>query len=349
MKVNIARGVMTAMNVALLSKWHVHAVDYAREATENEAISIKTVWDENEERGTQWAEELGVFYEADLKKVLDDPEIDGVIVTTATNRHKDMIIAAANHGKHIFTEKVLAFTVKECEEILEAVEKNNVQLMVNLPRLTESFYLYAQEAVDNGLLGDITYIRCRVAHNGSVPSEENTKGWLPQHFYNKEECGGGALIDLGAHPIYLTNRLGGKVKAVSGKLNEFYQLGVDDNAVVMVEYESGAMGMIETGFLSFGSPQQLELYGTEGTLMVEWQDVRIKSKHLGTDEWVTPELPKPIASAMKQWVQAIKTGEKPAIRTDDIVNLTAINEAAAISSAEGRRVQLSELGLKQEI
>jgi scyllo-inositol 2-dehydrogenase (NAD+) len=182
-----------------------------------------------------------------------------------------------------------------------------------------------------------------------VPSEENTKGWLPQHFYNKEECGGGALIDLGAHPIYLTNRLGGKVKAVSGKLNEFYQLGVDDNAVVMVEYESGAMGMIETGFLSFGSPQQLELYGTEGTLMVEWQDVRIKSKHLGTDEWVTPELPKPIASAMKQWVQAIKTGEKPAIRTDDIVNLTAINEAAAISSAEGRRVQLSELGLKQEI
>ncbi|MGA4721105.1 Gfo/Idh/MocA family protein [Fictibacillus nanhaiensis] len=337
------------MNVALLSKWHVHAVDYAREATENEAISIKTVWDENEERGTLWAEELGVSYEADLHKVLNDPDIDGVIVTTATNRHKDIIIAAANHGKHIFTEKVLAFTVKECEEILEAVEKNNVQLMVNLPRLTESFYLYAQEAVDNGLLGDITYIRCRVAHNGSVPSEENPKGWLPQHFYNKEECGGGALIDLGAHPIYLTNRLGGKVKAVSGKLNEFYQLGVDDNAVVMVEYQSGAMGMIETGFLSFGSPQQLELYGTEGTLMVEWKDVRIKSKHLGTDEWVTPELPKPIASAMKQWVQAIKTGEKPAIRTDDIVNLTAINEAAAISSAEGRRVQLSELGLKQEI
>ncbi len=337
------------MKVALLSKWHVHAVDYAREAMENEAISIKTVWDENEERGTQWAEELGVSYEADLHKVLNDSNIDGVIVTTATNRHKEVIIAAASHGKHIFTEKVLAFTVKECEEILEAVEKNNVQLMVNLPRLTESFYLYAQEAVDKGLLGDITYIRCRVAHNGSVPSKENPKGWLPQHFYNKEECGGGALIDLGAHPIYLTNRLGGKVKAVSGKLNEFYKLGVDDNAVVMVEYESGAMGMIETGFLSFGSPQQLELYGTEGTLMVEWQDVRIKSKHLGTDEWVTPALPNPISSAMEQWVQAIKTGEKPAITTDDIVNLTAINEAAAISSAEGRRVQLSELGLKQEI
>ncbi|WP_286166358.1 Gfo/Idh/MocA family oxidoreductase [Bacillus sp. E(2018)] len=337
------------MNVALLSKWHVHAVDYAREATENEAITIKTVWDENEERGTQWAEELGVSFEADLQTVLADSSIDGVIVTTATNRHKEVIIAAANHGKHIFTEKVLAFTVKECEEILEAVDRNNVQLMVNLPRLTESFYLYAQQAADKGLLGDLTYIRCRVAHNGSVPSEENPKGWLPQHFYNKEECGGGALIDLGAHPIYLTNRLGGKVKAVTGKLNELYKLGVDDNAVVMVEYDSGAMGMIETGFLSYGSPQQLELYGTEGTLMIEGQHVRIKSKYFNTEDWVNPELPHSLSSNMEQWVEAIEKGLKSIVSRDDILNLTAVNEAAAISSKEGRLVQLSELTSKQNI
>jgi scyllo-inositol 2-dehydrogenase (NAD+) len=338
------------MNVALLSKWHVHAVDYAREANENESISIKMVWDENPDRGAEWASELNVHFEPNLDDVLSNPEIDGVIVTTATNRHKDTIISAANNGKHIFTEKVLAFTVEECEEIYHAVEKNNVQLMVNLPRLTESFYLYAQEAVDKGLLGDITYIRCRVAHNGSVPSKENPKGWLPEHFYNKEECGGGALIDLGAHPIYLTNRLGGKVKAVTGKLNEFYQLGVDDNAVVMVEYESGTMGMIETGFLSFGSPQQLELYGTEGTLMIEGQNVRIKSKHLSTEDWVTPEkLPEPIHSAMKQWAEAIQNGKKPSITKEDVLNLTAINEAAAASNKEGRRVLLSQLGIKQGI
>ena len=338
------------MNVALLSKWHVHAVDYAREANENESISIKMVWDENQDRGAEWASELNTHFEPNLEDVLSNPEIDGVIVTTATNRHKDVIIAAANHGKHIFTEKVLAFTVEECEEIYRAVEDNNVQLMVNLPRLTESFYLYAQEAVDKGLLGDITYIRCRVAHYGSVPSKENPKGWLPEHFYNKEECGGGALIDLGAHPIYLTNRLGGKVKAVTGKLNEFYKLGVDDNAVVMVEYESGAMGMIETGFLSFGSPQQLELYGTEGTLMIEGQNVRIKSKHLGTEDWVTPEkLPEPIHSAMEQWEEVIQNGKKPSITKEDVLNLTAINEAAAASNKDGRRVLLSQRGIKQGI
>ncbi|MCM3720244.1 Gfo/Idh/MocA family protein [Fictibacillus phosphorivorans] len=338
------------MNVALLSKWHVHANDYAREANENESISIKMVWDEDPKRGAEWAHELQVPFEPNLEQVLSNPEIDGVIVTTTTNRHKDVIIAAANHGKHIFTEKVLAFTVEECEEIYRAVEENQVHLMVNLPRLTESFYLYAQETLDKGLLGDITYIRCRVAHNGSVPSAEHPKGWLPEHFYHKEECGGGALIDLGAHPIYLTNRLGGKVKAVTGKLNEFYQLGVDDNAVVMVEYESGAMGMIETGFLSFGSPQQLELYGTEGTLMIEGENVRIKSKHLNAGEWITPEkLPEPIHSAMEQWREAIQKGKKPSITKEDVLNLTAINQAAAASNKEGRRILLSQLGIEQNV
>ncbi|WNB91036.1 Gfo/Idh/MocA family oxidoreductase [Bacillus sp. NEB1478] len=331
------------MNVALISKWHVHAVDYAREAQENESISIKQVWDEDSLRGKQWAQELGVPFEADLEAVLSNPEIDGIIITTPTNLHKEVIIAAANHGKHIFTEKVLAFSVEDCEEIFSAVEKNNVHLMLSLPRLTESFYLYAQNVVDQGLLGDITNVRCRVAHNGAVPSDENGKGWLPDHFFDKEACGGGALIDLGAHPIYLTNRLGGKVKSVSGKLSRFHNREVDDNAVVMVEYESGAIGLIETGFLSFGSPQQLELYGTEGTLLIEDKVARIKSKHLGTGEWVTPEFPEPKSSAIQQWVDSVENGKQPFITKEDMYNLTVINEAAALSNEEGRHVLISEI------
>jgi predicted dehydrogenase len=339
----------TLMNVALISKWHVHAVDYAREALENESISIKQVWDEDPLRGKQWAQELGVSFESDLKTVLSNSEIDGIIVTTPTNLHKEVIIAAANHGKHIFTEKVLAFSVEDCEEIFAAVEKNNVQLMLSLPRLTESFYLYAQDVVEQGLLGEITNVRCRVAHNGSVPSPESGKGWLPDHFYDLEACGGGALIDLGAHPIYLTNRLGGKVKSVTGKLSRLQKREVDDNAVVMVEYESGAIGLIETGFLSYGSPQQLQIYGTEGTLLIEDRKARIKSKHLGTEEWVTPDLPEPNPSAMQQWVDAVKSGTKPSITKEDMYNLTLINQAAALSNEESREIQVSEIRNKQNV
>ncbi|KKI90081.1 dehydrogenase [Bacillus sp. SA1-12] len=331
------------LNVALLSKWHVHAEDYARQASENENVTIKVVWDENEERGREWAEKLNVAFEADLLQVLQNPEIDAVIVDTPTNLHKEVIILAAKHKKHIFTEKVLAFTVQDCDEIFSVIKENNVKLMVSLPRLTEDYYIFAQETIDKGLLGRLTSIRCRLAHNGAVPFEGNPNGWLPNHFFNKEECGGGSFIDLGAHPIYLTNRLAGPAKAVTARLQNTLGYEVDDNAVAVIEYESGALGTLETGFLANGSPFQLELYGTEGTLLIEERNIRLKSKQLG-DGWTVPEqLPEPIQSPMVQWVNNILGNVEPTITEEDIRNLTLINQAASISNEQERRIETVEL------
>src|SRR5699024_4000381 len=317
------------MNVALLSRWHVHADDYANQILQNDSLSISMVWDEETERGQKWAEELEVPFEGDLKKILNNPAIDAVVVNTPTHLHKEVIMAAAQHKKHIFTEKVLAFNVQDCEDIFRAVDDNGVQLMVSLPRLTEKHYLYAQKAIDYNWLGKLTTVRCRLAHNGAVPVDGKTTGWLPERFFDKEQCGGGALIDLGAHPIYLTNRLAGQVKGLSARLQHTENLDVDDNATVLLEYESGAMGVIETGFLSHGSPFQLELYGSEGTLLIEDDQIRIKSQTLGKDEWSAPDealenLPMPL----EQWVAAMKGHKKPSITRQDITNLTLINELA---------------------
>jgi predicted dehydrogenase len=329
------------VNVALLSRWHVHADDYANEVKKNDQLLIKVVWDENPERGKKWAEELNVPFEADLQKVLTNPEIDAVVVNTPTNLHKEVITSAANHKKHIFTEKVLAFTEEDCNEIYNAVEENGVRMVVSLPRLTANYYLYAQKVLDDGLLGKITTIRCRLAHNGAVIEKNKSHGWLPERFFDEEQCGGGALIDLGAHPIYLTNRLGGKVQALNACLKQTNDLGVDDNATVLLEYESGALGIIETGFLSQGSPFQLELYGTEGTLLIEDDQIRLKSNQLDKFEWIEPkEELKTLPMPMKQWVSAIVEGITPTITKSDVINLTIINEAAAKSNAMGCRVQL---------
>jgi predicted dehydrogenase len=329
------------VNVALLSRWHVHADDYANEVKKNDQLLIKVVWDEDPKRGKRWAEELNVPFEADLQKVLTNPEIDAVVVNTPTNLHKEVITSAANHKKHIFTEKVLAFTEEDCNEIYNAVEENGVRMVVSLPRLTANYYLYAQKVLDDGLLGKITTIRCRLAHNGAVIEKNKSHGWLPERFFDEEQCGGGALIDLGAHPIYLTNRLGGKVQALNACLKQTNDLGVDDNATVLLEYESGALGIIETGFLSQGSPFQLELYGTEGTLLIEDDQIRLKSNQLDKFEWIEPkEELKTLPMPMKQWVSAIVEGITPTITKSDVINLTIINEAAAKSNAMGCRVQL---------
>ena len=58
------------INVALLSKWHVHATDYAREAGAHPGIQIQKVWDEDTERGKAWADELGVVFEDNIDAIL---------------------------------------------------------------------------------------------------------------------------------------------------------------------------------------------------------------------------------------------------------------------------------------
>lgn len=329
------------MNVALLSKWHVHWIDYMNEAKANPDITVTRLWDEDAERGEAWAKELGIPFEKDLDRLLEDPSIEGVIVTTPTNMHKDVIIKAANHGKHIFTEKVLAITVEDCQAIYEAVERNNVKLTLSLPRLIEPYYLFAQEAVNEGLLGELNTIRIRVAHDGAVSTVANPQGWLPEHFYNPVLCGGGAFIDLGAHPIYLSNRLGGKAKSVSANFNIPKDHEVDLHAVVTVQYESGAVGILETGFTSgVGMMFIMELHGTKGSILIEDEQIRMK---LSGGSWETvKQLPDKLPMPMEQWVKSIQEGYSPSIGKQDAVLLTQINESAARSFLLKKHIEISE-------
>ncbi len=332
------------MNVAMLSRWHVHANDYAREAMAHPDIEIKMVWDEEPERGRQWASELGVQFEEDLSAVLSNPNIDGVIIDTPTHMHKQVMLEAAKHKKHIFSEKVLAFTTKECDEIFSAVDENKVHLMLSLKRLNDDYYLYAEKAVKGGLLGRVNLVRCRLAHTMGLPLEGKPYGKLPPYFFNPELCGGGALMDLGAHPIYLTNRFAGVPKGVYARLEATLGHKVDDNSAVLVDYSSGVLGIIEAGFSSNDS-FRLELHGTDGQIIIEKGGLKIKSIHVQDGQWTTPtELPAKLPSAMEQWVKQIKDGTEPAITREDMWSLTQINEAALVSHREGRRVELGLYG-----
>jgi predicted dehydrogenase len=71
------------------------------------------VWDQDGARGRQFAEKLGVPYEPDYQKVLDNPGIDAVMIEAETNLHTDLIVRAARAKKHVFTDKILTPTVAD--------------------------------------------------------------------------------------------------------------------------------------------------------------------------------------------------------------------------------------------
>ena len=101
------------IRLAVLSFWHVHAKDYSKQAAEHPDTEIVAVWDDLPARGRAAAQQWGGQFEASLPTLLARDDIDAVVVVTPTNQHRDVMIAAARAGKHIFTEKVLASTLCE--------------------------------------------------------------------------------------------------------------------------------------------------------------------------------------------------------------------------------------------
>ena len=184
-----------------------------------------------------------------------------------------------------------------------------MKFCISYPHRTFPANLFAKKAVEENWLGEVTLLRVRNAHNGAVGN------WLPPHFYDPEACGGGAMIDLGAHPMYLSRWLLGKPKNISSVFTRHTGRAVEDNAVSVIEFENKAIAIVETGFVTPVSPFSLELYGTEGSLFVGGMDntVRISSKKYAPEAegYVIPDqLPPALPSAMEQWVNGILKDEK---------------------------------------
>lgn len=330
---------MEKVGVAMLSFWHVHAPGYAEQIRGAPDAEIRVVWDEDEERGKQWAERLGVPFEPDLERAVGRDDVDGVVVDAPTNMHTEVILAAARAGKHIFTEKVVALTVAEVDAIAEAVEKAGVHFVVSFPFRGDPRFKYAREVVDKGLLGRITTVRVRHGHGGVLDR------WLPDHFLDPEPTGGGAMIDLGCHPMYLCRWYGGtprRVTALFGNVEP--DVRVDDNSAVLIEFEGGALGIVEASFVQRSLPWALEIHGTEGALHIGGPGAEVQlhaPQTTGVEGWIVPDkLPERDPHPIRQWLDAVTGKGEAKITLADGRDLTELMEAATRSHRTGTAVEL---------
>jgi len=180
--------------------------------------------------------------------------------------------------------------------------------------------------------------RVRLSHNGA------TANWLPEHFFSKEQCGGGALIDLGCHPMYLVRRFLGMPESVSANFGYVTGKEVEDNAVAILRYAEGAIGIVEAGFVNSHSPFSIELHGTEGTLLYGFPDeVPVVRYNGGSEQWEKLELDDRLPYAFSQWVEHIKLGTEATDNIAAAVDLTKLMEASNRSVAEGRPIRIDEL------
>ena len=183
-------------------------------------------------------------FEPNLTCCCKDLMSTAVAVDCPTAMHPEVIIAAARAGKHIFTEKVLALTVKDCDAIAAAINETGVKFCISFPQRCWGRNKYIKNMIDTGALGQVTVLRVRNAHDGSL------RDWLPDYWYDRDLTGGGAMMDLGAHPMYLASWMMGRPKRIQSMFNNITNRAVEDNSVSTIEFTNGAIVISETSLVA---------------------------------------------------------------------------------------------------
>ena len=196
--------------------------------------------------------------------------------------------------------------------------------------------LFIKKAVEEGLLGDITVFRVRNCHNGALA------GWLPDYWYDPETTGGGAMMDLGAHGMYMANWLMGKPVRINSMFNNITPKPVDDNAVCTIEFENGGIAITETSLVNPYNPFMCEVYGTKGCIIGCDNDLKMRNDEtmkLVEGGWITPKMPEALPHPIRQFIDGVLYGKEIIFGLKEARVLTELMEKAYIAHNENRTVE----------
>lgn len=229
--------------------------------------------------------------ETDWRKLIARDDIDAVDITAPSNFHKEIAIAAAKNGKHVFCEKPLALNLKDAREMLETAQQTGITHQIGFNYRFAPAMLLAKKFIDEGKLGKIFHVR-GVFLQDWIIDPDFPKVWR----LDKSVCGSGSLGDLGAHVIDAARYLAGEFKTVTGMSKTFVkerpvvarmeglsasvdkdapreQVDVDDATCFVCEFENGALGTFEATRFSQGhkNDMRIEVNGEKGSIRFEFE------------------------------------------------------------------------------
>jgi myo-inositol 2-dehydrogenase / D-chiro-inositol 1-dehydrogenase len=199
------------------------------------------------------------FY-VDYRDMLCDPAIELVSVTAPNDLHARMTIDAARAGKHVVCEKPLCVTLEEADAMIDVCARCGVLLLYGEELFFAPKYVKAKQMADEGAFGRVHLVKQGEKHSG--PHAD----W----FWDVERSGGGALMDLGCHGIAFCWWFLGKppVKSVYAQLSTQVHAARtqgDDEAVTIIEFDGGAIGVVENSWnRPGGMDDSVEVFGDKG-------------------------------------------------------------------------------------
>lgn len=196
----------------------------------------------------------------DLDQMLSMPEIDMVVIGAPNYLHCEITVKVARAGKHVVVEKPLCMNLEEADLMIETCKKNNVKLMYAEELCFAPKYVRLKALLDEGALGHPVLFKQSEKHDG--PHAD--------HFWDVERSGGGVTMDMGCHAIQFFRWLhpGKAIKSVYAQMMTSVHKDKtegEDNAIIILEFEDGVIGMMEESWTKLGGmDDKAEIHGSEG-------------------------------------------------------------------------------------
>jgi predicted dehydrogenase len=223
---------------------------------------VHVVYSRSSERAEAFARENDVpNTSTDVEEAIAHPETDAVVIGLPNHLHLETVKLCAAHGKAVLCTKPLARSGPEAKEMLDVAEAAGIftgylEDLVYTPKT-----LKAVQAVRAGQIGQVTWARSRETHPGPHSA------W----FWDANQAGGGAIVDLGCHCIEIVRNYMGKdnrpLEVMAWTDTLVHPIEAEDNAICLIKFESGAMGQFEVSWTFRGGMDlRDEVAGTEGTI-----------------------------------------------------------------------------------
>ncbi|MBO0930146.1 Gfo/Idh/MocA family protein [Fibrella aquatilis] len=225
---------------------------------------VVAIYARREETAQKFAADYGcTFQSTDMEAVIAHPDVTLVCIALPNNLHAPAVALCAKHKKNVVCTKPLGRTAAEALTMMQQVEEAGIFGGYLEDLCYSPKFLKALETVKSGSLGRILWAKSRETHPG--PHSD----W----FWDKEQAGGGCMLDLGCHCVEIARNFIGKdvrpVEVMCWAATQVKPIDAEDHAIALVKYENGAIGQFEVSWTFRGGMDlRDEVMGTEGTIWI---------------------------------------------------------------------------------
>jgi predicted dehydrogenase len=325
----------------------------ARGVQRSDTIELVSCFTRSEDKRRAFQEEYGVPRSAGtLEDLLADDEVEGVLVTTPNDTHREVITRCLEAGKPVYTDKPIATTLTDAVAIAAAVDATGQVFAVGHSARRLSGSRVMKSWIDSGQLGGVSMAEANFSNERGLELTPDTWRW-----YN-DKAPGGPFTQLGVHHTDNLQYLLGPVRAITAHTRKvFTKAEVPDTVMAILEFESGALGYLGTGWASPGI-YTINLQGTKANLRYDldfthWDESHeadryssLVSQEYGQVERSPVELPPTdmFREQLEEFGQAIRGTATVEVGVREAVTALAIVHAG-IRSAErnGVAVEVQEV------